>query len=1051
MTDRCGIESRRPGGRARAALSLAAVAGVILTLGLALPRPSAAGEAGRATLPTLKELGHDYEMQRLLSGAERLAALERVEQSVAALLQHGLDPDERLAARLLAGAVQDERGDWKAAAETYRQALESAKGGPLAADADFARIEALESVGRDAEAAAEWKKWLKRFPESALVPEAQLALAWNAVRRGAAAEAGKVTAAMLAAAPWRGADPRVSLARAAILYLEDKAADALQVLGPRPQGAPATYLKALCLARMGRTLASAAAFQETAERHPESALRDHALLAKANTFLAAGDYRSAAEEFVRVVARARDPGVRAEAELRAAGAVFLAGGRDSALTLFRDVAGRHAGSDVAARAQFLVGEALVAQGNPGEAIVEYNQVLTRYFQHAVAASAQYRVARCLDRLGRQADATGAYAAVVSGYPLQPEAPAAAYLAGVGLLDQGRPLAAAPYFQLVLDRYAPSGDGSRPLAFASPERQELVEAALCLLELSYHRAGDLGRLSGAPHLLLQRMPPGRSLWRAWALLIDADASAAQARYPEAQAALEQIARDFPDQPVATSAAKLLAWTYARQGRDSLAIATEERLLARAGGDGTGSIVSGALLDIAHVRFNQKRYREAAAAYEDLLRRFPGHPQRLTALYQCGVCYLRLDRAGDAVDRWQEIVRDSASAPAAERAWARMGDAYFQAEKHEDAKRCYQGLLEHFAGTSGAALASLRLGQCEYNAGHDAEALPAFSATLERYPNTPMAREARRGTELALYRLSQRPDGARLLEQLLEQFPASSFAADAQLQIAKRAYGEKRWIEAAEGFRRVVSGFPGYSAADQAQFLMADARAQAGERDEARQAYEQFLSYFPESDLALTVQFRLGLAYFEDRDYLRAALSFTRVLGESTSVEMLSASRYNLALCQRQLGRPEEARAELERYRHDWPGDARAADVAYQLGDLDEAAGRQDAALEQFENALAARPRPALATELAYRAGLARERLGQADAALRAYRQAAATGARSDPFRLSAVARSAALHEIRHEYRLALAAYRDIVANAEDRELVAAATEKVTLLEAGARRR
>src|SRR5262249_29180082 len=156
--------------------------------------------------------------------------------------------------------------------------------------------------------------------------------------------------------------------------------------------------------------------------------------------------------------------------------------------------------------------------------LELNRVLTSYFQHSVAASAQYRVGRCLDQLGRHADATSTYQAVVSGYALEPEAPAAAYLAGVGLLAQNRPLQAAPYFQLVLDRCASqSGEGGH-VAFASPENQELVEAALCLLEDSYHRAGNLGQLSGAPHLLLTRMPPSRSPWRATALLIDADASA-----------------------------------------------------------------------------------------------------------------------------------------------------------------------------------------------------------------------------------------------------------------------------------------------------------------------------------------------------------------------------------------------------------------------------------------------------------------------------------------------------------------------------------------------
>src|SRR5207237_4442654 len=155
---------------------------------------------------------------------------------------------------------------------------------------------------------------------------------------------------------------------------------------------------------------AAAAFQEVADRPPDSPLRDPALLAKANAFLAAHDWKSAATEFRRAAQKIQDPGLRAEAELRASGSVFLAGQRDTADALLRDLVTRDAGTDVAARAQFLVGEIAMSQQRYGDAIVEYNRVLKEYFRHEVAASAQYRVARCLDAMGRPADATGSYEA-----------------------------------------------------------------------------------------------------------------------------------------------------------------------------------------------------------------------------------------------------------------------------------------------------------------------------------------------------------------------------------------------------------------------------------------------------------------------------------------------------------------------------------------------------------------------------------------------------------------------------------------------------------------
>jgi hypothetical protein len=63
----------------------------------------------------------------------------------------------------------------------------------------------------------------------------------------------------------------------------------------------------------------------------------------------------------------------------------------------------------------------------------------------------------------------------------------------------------------------------------------------------------------------------------------------------------------------------------------------------------------------------------------------------------------------------------------------------------------------------------------------------------------------------------------------------------------------------------------------------------------------------------------------------------------------------------------------------------------------------------------------------------------------------SGPRTDPYRLSAVARCAALYESRKEYSRALTAYRDLIANARDRELVAAATGRVHSLEAAVRAR
>ena len=533
-------------------------------------------------------------------------------------------------------------------------------------------------------------------------------------------------------------DARHALARAAALYLGGAPQRAIASLGPKPDGAAASYLLGLCHASTGSLLRAAAAFQEVADRWPSSPLADAARLAKANAFLMARDDRSAALG----VRPRRRPYARSGAPGRGGAAHGGRGVPVRTQRLGAHAVARHCrapgGHRRRARAQFLIGEVLVAKGNPADAILEFNRVLARYFQHAVAASAQYRVARCLDQLGRKTDATGSYEAVVRGYPLEPEAPAAGYLAGVGLLAAGPSARRGALL--------PARD--RPLRVAR-RRARLRRVRLARAP----GAGRGGALSARalvpsrrrPRPALGRAAPAAPAHAAEPLAVARLRDAVRRRrrrlaghaFPRREATLDTLLRAFSDRPIGARGAEAPGVDVrAQQHRDSLAIATEERLLARHGANGDEDLVAGAMLDIAHERFNQKRYRDAAAAYEDFLtppsdrsapndRALPGG-SLLPATRSRRATPSTAGRQSSGTARTRRI---------AERTWARAGDLYFQAARYADAERCYRGLLDHFAGSTAASLAMLRLAQCEYNAGHDAggaraRSRPPSSATRAR---------------------------------------------------------------------------------------------------------------------------------------------------------------------------------------------------------------------------------------------------------------------------------------------------------------------------------
>jgi TolA-binding protein len=1009
-----------------------------------------AAESGTDTGPkTLAGIGMSLERARLLPHDERIGALEIAAASIAEILDSGLPKEKQCAALFLSAEIDFALGRYSQSADAYKKAGDRDREKIYKDDAAAARIMALEASGRDEEAAKEWNKWCDRYADSPLMPEVMLARAWNSLRRGEPVEAGAELDRIETRYQWMGRDRRVVLARSFIGYIDGDFERTISALEPLEDSPAVVYLRALCYDELGETLKAAAHYQDTAERWPNSPLRDPAMFAKADIFLRAGAYRSAAEEMTRVAEKSRRKDIRDEASLRAAVAVCLDGDIEGAVQLLRDVTGDLAGSTVASRAQFLLGEALFSSGAYQDAIVEFTRVLAEYFEHDLAARAQYRIGRSLDALGRGAEATSAYQAVVAGYPMSPESPAAAYLAGVGLMELRQPLAAAPYFQLVMDRYARS-DSSGIFVFASPEHQELVEASLCLLEYAYHSAGDLGQLSGAPHLMLQKMPPSDSPWRAYSILIDADALASQARYEEAEAMLGKLISGFPSHPAVIPANRLLAWTYARQGRDELAIETEEKMLARYAASGDGEHLSSAYFNKANILFNRKEYAEAAAGYDDFLRRFPGHEKKLEALYRAGLSYQRLDQNGDAVDRWEALVAADSTGGHSEQALVMAGDLYFRAGHYEDSKRCYSALLTRFASSEKVPLAMLRQAQCEYNGGNDEEALRLYSLVTERFPHNYAGQEAQRGMEQALYRLGQREDGTEVLARLVEDYSSSPFAADAQFEIALRSYNAERYEESAEQFRRVTSQFPGYSAADRAHYLLAESYRKAGMTRESGLACEQFLNFFPQSEYRPMVHFRLGSIRFEEGKFMQAAVDFTGVLEEDAPEDITAASLYNLALCRRMLGETVAARETLERYRASYPsGNGRSADIAYQLGDIYEEAGSPEEAITEFKLALAAKPVKALASELRYRIGSCREQLGETNSAITAYEKAMSAGEKTDPYRLLAVARCASLYEEKASWKKAVGAYRDLIKNSQDEELVLAANERVTQLEATGR--
>jgi TolA-binding protein len=985
---------------------------------------------------------------RFHSGRFRAALVLVVLWTVLAAAAWAAKPDPVAATQHYAEAVtRFDEGQYALSAASFDLAAELFKGSLFADDAGFGNIRAQEAVGDDVTAQANWTRWLSDHPDSPLQVEASLALAWNQVRQDRIDQAETILDELRTAQPWLSTDQRLLTLKAATAYLRQ---DWNQTIIPLemarqhgPLEASALMLLGLAHQALHQDFAAAVAYQELIDDHRASHLTGYAFMAKAGIFPGKDNHAQAAQHFARAAQETTRPDHQAELRYLEAACLFLSGQEQSGLESMREVAVDYAGTDLAARALFSMGEMRWRQSQYEQAIVRFNEILSGYFDHTLAGSALYRTGRCLDALGRTLEANSSYQAVAQGHPYAPEAPAAVYLAGVGLYEQERYLEAAPYFQLVLDRYAGPGNA---FVFESPAHQELVEASLCLLEFSFHQAGETGLMAGAPHLALQKMPPSTSLWRAYTLLLDADALAAVDRYAEAQESLAMLLEEFPDHPVGIRANRLLAWTYARQGRQDLAIETERTMLARYSAQNDQDNLAAALLNMAHSHFNAKRYAVAGQHYREFSQQYPTHTEHQLALYQEGLCHVRTGRAGDAIDCWRQITDQDPAGEVARRAWLRSGDILFQSGHFAEARVCFEALRQHFPDREAQVAGLLRLGRCDYNEGKGPEALVLFRQVAAEFPDSQEADEASEGITSILYSLGLEGESEHL-RQLVAQHPDSPLAPEAGFQLAMRLYQSDQFDEAATAFADLAGRYPRYSAADRNFYYAADAQLKAGHPEDAFARWETFLGYFPHSDLVPAALLNLGNLKFNRGQYHPAVQDFQEVLARTEDLELRAAALYNLAMSQRILGQEKEAQNALEQYIAQAGGpDPRLVTVIRTLGEIHQDQGHFGEAGELFRQAATLDDDPFLAVELHYLAGQCLKQSGDTAGALVAYAESIASPDKTNNFRLSALAQSADLYEQSGDFTGALQAYRDLVKHATDPALAGAARERLTQLEA-----
>lgn len=680
-----------------------------------------------------------------------------------------------------------------------------------------------------------------------------------------------------------------------------------------------------------------------------------------------------------------------------------------------------------------------ASGKPEDwkaAAKEFATLAGKYPASKHAAKALYLRGESLNAAGDKAGAIEAFGQLVAKHPDAPQAADAAYYKGVAQQEQSDFAAAAATYEEFLKqpRFA-----THDLATEVRLRQ-----AVCLGELKRHaeaekrfaevaaqktyELADFAALRQAQCLLEQAkkkeaaqafvaLPQAfpKSGYRAAARLAAGKCFFDVNAFDDALAALRPLAGDAAAKPdEQAEAAYWVGRCLLAQSKPADALAAVEPAAQKfASGEFAPYLASAraeALYDLPN------RRKDAAVAYEDVLKRFPTHTLAAQAGYMRGVIALAdEDFAGarrfaeaflaqkgneasplrptvlfiagegtllgagqkDAAGRLQaegfyrELVDKHPQHNRVPRAVLRLGWSALENGKPDETIKLLTGKATLLTEPEHKAEAQLLVGRAHAKAGRIKEAAAAFDQATAAKPDWSRGDEPLFEAAQTLRELKQPDDAARRLETLASTFAGSSLQPQAVYQLGEIAREKNQPDLAIQRFTQAANQTARPDIAAAARYAMAAVLFAKGDATKAVSELDLLLKSGADPKLLANGRFLRGLARQQLRQWGEAAEDLTAFLATNPPAAEGGDARYALALCQIGQKKVGDAQATLAALLAADKAYRNADRIRYEIGHELLAAGKAADAAQMFAALARETPQSPLAAEALFHVGRSHE--------------------------------------------------------------------------------
>ncbi|MGD0897762.1 MAG: tetratricopeptide repeat protein [Thermoguttaceae bacterium] len=830
------------------------------------------------------------------------------------------------------------------AVKFYSRAVVEGPDEKLLADILYALGVTEEELKRPSEAAKAYDDFLKKYPESPLVPEVVM-------RRG---ETLLASGQQQPAAEWfANAAARKGFAMADLATLRQAVA-----LGQLKKYDQAGELLASIPAKFPGSKQIEAALKECdvltgnllEEKRPAEAL---ALVEK--MLAAAGNLPQAAPLVLdRADAVAEIPARRGEAvgiyaavatkypkdpvapqALYSACRLALAQGDFAAAQLHADAfRAAYAAHKLLPDATYVAAEARLGQRRLGEAEKLYAELIEKYPQHADAETWKVRRAIALHLDKKYKEAVAWLRSVVPQVKDRDVLAEAQYLLGTDLAEQNE-----------------FGDAATALEASLAARPKWRQAyeTLLLLGHVYYRQGSAARAKETLQKLTAEFSESKLLDRAHFRL--AEYAAAGGDPKTAAAEYRRVANEWPQDPLAPRALYGLGWALFDQNDFAGAEAAQDTLVTKYP---QHALVTRARYARGIARHQLGKFAEAAPDLAALLGVADATPAEKTdARYVLGLCQVELKKPHEAAATFRTLLKEDPNYASADKvlyklAWALRADG-----KEAEAVEVFAQLVKQCPASFHWPESQFHVGEAAYKAGKFQAAATAYAAALDKAGKSELGEKAAHKLGWTYFRLDNAAEAQRTFRMQRDSWPRGPLAADAAFMEAECLFQLKKYPEALAAYQQAK----GPSSKDfQALVLLHSAEALGLMKAEPAQRHEnwqkaldlldQAVKDFPDSPCFAEMLYERGWA-LQNLDKLdEAAAEYDHVLTK-TNGEAAARAQFMIGEIQFQQKRHAEAVKSFFRVIYGYGYPQWQADACYEAARCFEVLQKKSQAVKQYQ--------------------------------------------------------------------------------------------------------